>query len=84
MYHVRGSTLEKPMKFKLCDTRGLDESQGIDAQELNYLLDGNIPNGYQVITVYLSCFANIYHDKCNYLRLQNILFKDLVLVKLIK
>jgi hypothetical protein len=36
------------MKFKLCDTRGLEENQGIDAQELGYLIDGNVPNGYEV------------------------------------
>ncbi|XP_045177399.2 interferon-induced protein 44-like isoform X2 [Mercenaria mercenaria] len=47
MYRVRGSALAKPMKFKLCDTRGIEENQGIDGTELNYLLEGNVPNGYQ-------------------------------------
>ncbi|XP_053403855.1 interferon-induced protein 44-like [Mercenaria mercenaria] len=46
-YRVRGSALTKPMKFKLCDTRGIEENQGIDGTELNYLLEGNVPNGYQ-------------------------------------
>lgn len=47
IYRVRGSALSKPMKFRLCDTRGLEENQGIDATELSYLLEGNVPNGYQ-------------------------------------
>ncbi|XP_053391215.1 interferon-induced protein 44-like [Mercenaria mercenaria] len=36
-----------PLNFRLCDTRGLEESQGLDVLECNYLLDGNIPNYYQ-------------------------------------
>jgi hypothetical protein len=36
------------LNFRLCDTRGLEESQGLDVMECNYLLDGNIPNYYQV------------------------------------
>ncbi|XP_060566680.1 interferon-induced protein 44-like [Ruditapes philippinarum] len=36
-----------PLNFRLCDTRGLEESQGLDVFECNYLLDGNIPNYYQ-------------------------------------
>ncbi|XP_045187841.2 interferon-induced protein 44-like [Mercenaria mercenaria] len=47
MYHVRGSRMEKPLKFCLCDTMGLEESQGLDAQELTYILDGHVPDGYQ-------------------------------------
>ncbi|XP_053376723.1 interferon-induced protein 44-like [Mercenaria mercenaria] len=35
------------LNFRLCDTRGLEESQGLDVMECNYLLDGNIPNYYQ-------------------------------------
>lgn len=45
-YPVRlrsGTTL----KFKLCDTRGLEETQGIDILECNYLLDGHVPEYYQ-------------------------------------
>ncbi|XP_060577917.1 interferon-induced protein 44-like [Ruditapes philippinarum] len=47
MYRVRGSALTKPMKFRLCDTRGIEENQGIDGTELNYILEGNVPNEYQ-------------------------------------
>ncbi|XP_045161344.2 interferon-induced protein 44-like [Mercenaria mercenaria] len=36
-----------PLNFRLCDTRGLEESQGLDVLECNYLLDGNIPSYYQ-------------------------------------
>lgn len=47
MYRVRCSVMEKPLRFCLCDTRGLEESQGIDNQELTYVLDGHVPDGYQ-------------------------------------
>jgi hypothetical protein len=36
------------MKFRVCDTRGIEENQGIDGTELNYILEGNVPNEYQV------------------------------------
>ncbi|XP_053403864.1 interferon-induced protein 44-like [Mercenaria mercenaria] len=47
MHSVQGTALTKPMKFKLCDTRGIEQNQGIDGTEVNYILEGNIPNGYQ-------------------------------------
>ena len=48
MYQVRRSASEKPLNFRLCDTQGLEESQGIDAHDVTYILDGNVPDGYQV------------------------------------
>ncbi|XP_053376735.1 interferon-induced protein 44-like [Mercenaria mercenaria] len=33
--------------FLLCDTRGLEEAQGLDVLECNYLLEGNVPEYYQ-------------------------------------
>ncbi|XP_045166459.2 interferon-induced protein 44-like [Mercenaria mercenaria] len=35
------------LNIRLCDTRGLEESMGIDVLECNYLLDGNIPIYYE-------------------------------------
>ena len=51
MYQVRSFSTGKPLNFRLCDTRGLEESQGIDAQDIAHLIDGNVPDGYQVNTV---------------------------------
>ena len=48
MYQVRSFSTGKPLNFRLCDTRGLEESQGIDAHDIAYLIDGNVPDGYQV------------------------------------
>ena len=48
MYQVRRSASGKPLNFRLCDTQGLEESQGIDAHDVAYILDGNVPDGYQV------------------------------------
>lgn len=46
MYQVRSSSSSEPLKFRLCDTRGLEETQGVDANDVTYLLDGNVPDGY--------------------------------------
>ncbi|KAH3825422.1 hypothetical protein DPMN_127297 [Dreissena polymorpha] len=35
------------LNFRLCDTRGLEVTQGLDSVECNYLLDGNISDLYQ-------------------------------------
>lgn len=45
-YQVRSCSSGKPLKFRLCDTRGLEETQGIDANDVSFLLDGNVPDGY--------------------------------------
>ena len=45
---MRSSSSSEPLKFRLCDTRGLEETQGIDANDVTYLLDGNVPDGYHV------------------------------------
>ena len=50
MYQIVSMDTGKPLKFRLCDTRGLEENQGIDSNDIAYLLDGNIPDKYQVIT----------------------------------
>ncbi|WAR13805.1 IF44L-like protein [Mya arenaria] len=35
------------LKFRLCDTRGLEVSQGLDMLECNFLLDGHVPDHYE-------------------------------------
>ena len=52
MYQVRARSSAKPLKFRFCDTRGLEESQGIDAHDLTFLLDGNVPDGYHVSVIF--------------------------------
>ncbi|KAK3106183.1 hypothetical protein FSP39_014435 [Pinctada imbricata] len=46
MYNVRNGGTGRAMNFRLCDTRGLEEDQGLDSHEVCYLLDGNIPDKY--------------------------------------
>ena len=48
MYQVRRSASGKPLNFRLYDTQGLEESQGIDEHDVDYVLDGKVPDGYQV------------------------------------
>ncbi|KAK3576749.1 hypothetical protein CHS0354_005588 [Potamilus streckersoni] len=35
------------LKFRLCDTCGIEEKKGPSLTDLLYLLDGNVPDGYQ-------------------------------------
>ncbi|XP_046567344.1 interferon-induced protein 44-like isoform X2 [Haliotis rubra] len=44
-YKVR-SPEGKPLKFRLCDTRGLEEAQGMDAADVVAILDGHLPDKY--------------------------------------
>ncbi|KAJ8313255.1 hypothetical protein KUTeg_009172 [Tegillarca granosa] len=47
MYQIEDSQCSNYMNFRICDTRGLEEDQGVDGEELGYLLDGHIPDRYQ-------------------------------------
>lgn len=47
-YQVRNGPSGRPLNFRLCDTRGLEESQGIEAQDVCYILDGHTPDKYVV------------------------------------
>ncbi|KAK3577661.1 hypothetical protein CHS0354_000088 [Potamilus streckersoni] len=47
MYQVRSSASSKPLPFRLCDTRGLEEAQGLDSHEVSFMIGGNLPDGYQ-------------------------------------
>ena len=53
-YQVRNGPSGKPLN--LCDTRGLEEGQGIEAQDVCYILGGNTPDKYVV-----SCYRNKSH-----------------------
>ncbi|OWF39882.1 Interferon-induced protein 44-like [Mizuhopecten yessoensis] len=47
MYEIHDGYGSKTFNFRLCDTRGLEENQGIDDQDICYLLDGHVPDRYQ-------------------------------------
>lgn len=47
-YKVLVGDAGKPTSFRLCDTMGLEEGQGIDAADVPFLLDGNLPDRYRV------------------------------------
>ncbi|XP_033754629.1 interferon-induced protein 44-like isoform X2 [Pecten maximus] len=46
-YQIRHGPDCTPLKFRLCDTRGLEEDDGLDGQEICYLLDGHVPEKYK-------------------------------------
>jgi hypothetical protein len=54
MYQVRNGPTGKPMHFRLHDTRGLEADQGIDNQEISYIVDGNLPDRHQVLVMHVN------------------------------
>lgn len=46
-YKVKDFSKGKFLSFRLCDTRGFEEEFALDAQEISFILDGNIPDRYQ-------------------------------------
>ncbi|XP_062573039.1 interferon-induced protein 44-like [Saccostrea cucullata] len=46
-YTIKDQNSGHNLKIRLCDTRGLEEDFTIDAQEIAYILDGNVPDRYQ-------------------------------------
>ncbi|XP_069123068.1 interferon-induced protein 44-like [Argopecten irradians] len=47
IYQVRDGYAGKALNFRLCDTRGLEEDQGLDDRDVDYLLDGHVPDRYK-------------------------------------
>ncbi|XP_033730378.1 interferon-induced protein 44-like [Pecten maximus] len=47
MYQLRDGYAGKPLHLRLCDSRGLEQDQGLDDQEVGYLLDGHVPDQYK-------------------------------------
>ncbi|KAH3817511.1 hypothetical protein DPMN_119049 [Dreissena polymorpha] len=45
--HVTKSRSGSALNFRLCDTRGLEATQGLNILECNYLLDGHVPDYYE-------------------------------------
>ncbi|XP_064607826.1 interferon-induced protein 44-like [Liolophura sinensis] len=46
-YRVLVGDAGKPTSFRLCDTMGLEEGQGIDSVDVPFILDGNVPDMYR-------------------------------------
>nr|XP_022300549.1 interferon-induced protein 44-like isoform X2 [Crassostrea virginica] len=46
-YKIKDRSSGKFLKFRLCDSRGFEEDFALDAQEISFILDGNIPDRYQ-------------------------------------
>ncbi|XP_052677100.1 interferon-induced protein 44-like [Crassostrea angulata] len=46
-YKVKDFSKGKFLNFRVCDTRGFEEEFALDAQEISFILDGNIPDRYQ-------------------------------------
>ena len=62
-YQVRNGPSGRPLNFRLCDTRGLEESQGIEAQDVCYILDGHTPDKYVVSSrTSLFTFKKVYDN----------------------
>ncbi|KAL3872713.1 hypothetical protein ACJMK2_035919 [Sinanodonta woodiana] len=46
-YNILSSTTKKSMRFRLCDTPGMEEKEGLSLIEFNYLIEGNVPDWYK-------------------------------------
>nr|XP_022300550.1 interferon-induced protein 44-like [Crassostrea virginica]XP_022300551.1 interferon-induced protein 44-like [Crassostrea virginica]XP_022300552.1 interferon-induced protein 44-like [Crassostrea virginica] len=46
-YKIKDRSSGKFLNFRLCDSRGFEEDFALDAQEISFVLDGNIPDRYQ-------------------------------------
>ncbi|KAK3576750.1 hypothetical protein CHS0354_005589 [Potamilus streckersoni] len=49
-YQVRCGLNGQVLKFRLCDTCGIEETKGPSLTDLDYLLEGNVPDGYNFNT----------------------------------
>ncbi|XP_048742426.2 interferon-induced protein 44-like isoform X2 [Ostrea edulis] len=46
-YTMKDHNTGQNLKIRLCDTRGFEEEYKIEAQEIGYILDGNVPDRHQ-------------------------------------
>ncbi|XP_078340503.1 interferon-induced protein 44-like [Crassostrea virginica] len=51
-YSIKDHNSGQTLKLRLCDTRGLEEDSSVDPQDVVYILDGHVPDRYQVHTLY--------------------------------
>ncbi len=59
-YVVRRGPGGPQLGFRLCDTMGMEESQGISVMDFPHILAGHVPNGYQVvISVFLLNYSKL-------------------------
>ena len=47
-YKLKDRSSGKFLSFRLCDSRGFEEDFSLDSQEISFILDGNMPDRYQV------------------------------------
>ncbi|XP_056000063.1 interferon-induced protein 44-like [Ostrea edulis] len=45
-FRVRNPATKTYLKFRICDTRGVEEGFSIKSEDLGFILDGNLPNHY--------------------------------------
>lgn len=51
-YKVKDFSKGMFLNLCLCDTRGFEEEFALDAQEISFILDGNIPDRYRVHQIF--------------------------------
>ncbi|XP_065936898.1 interferon-induced protein 44 [Magallana gigas] len=45
-FRIRDPSTKKYLRFRICDTRGVEEGLSIKSEDLGFILDGNLPNHY--------------------------------------
>ncbi|XP_062570005.1 interferon-induced protein 44-like [Saccostrea cucullata] len=43
---IRDPAAKKHLKFRICDTRGIEKALSIKEEDLRFIMDGNLPNHY--------------------------------------
>ncbi|XP_052678095.1 interferon-induced protein 44-like [Crassostrea angulata] len=46
-FRIRDPSTKKYLRFRICDTRGLEEDVSIKIEDVGFILDGNTPNHYK-------------------------------------
>lgn len=50
-FRIRDPSTKKYLRFRICDTRGVEKGLSIKSEDLGLILDGNLPNHYMVLDV---------------------------------
>lgn len=45
-FRIRDPSTKKYLRFRICDTRGVEDDVSIKIEDVGFILDGNIPNHY--------------------------------------
>ena len=51
-YELRPSRGERALNFRLCDTMGMEDQNGLNVNDVPYILDGHVKDSFEVTYKY--------------------------------